>query len=633
MATEEKTSKKDQEVTSIIEECLSHSSLYAEDRARNWELYEGVRKRPKQKHIQFDHVYRSHIPARLCEQLATFATQALTNEGGNIFRIADYNNVEVARQAAAATHLLNYYMNNIGVDEELYKTLFEAECFGTGIMEVEYKTLYTRVPDEEKATIKMIVDKDGKFQATKASSYKDVPYLKQPFLRQVRLIDFWADKQATGMNDLRYACVREVLNYTDIKKSKEKYDFKNLDKAKKAGFPVRDMLKNDNAIRQGHRKRDTEYDVEVIQNYNESSAGQNNPKVELIRVFRPGTVQFVMNGVVISDEIIIYEGVRFPFVLFRNDPKPGEFYGRSSIELIKNDVHFNEEMNSLIHDQYLRSLAPIYLVDGNAFMANQLKEYKNASAGDMVVINGLSNEAIREVTATPPNPGAIAFAQSFEQSAKDAVAVTPMMDGGTDLSSGIRSQGSFELIARMGSTRIQNKIRIYAKALEDVGRLVLQIAKIFADEAEYIAITGALGDTAEQWIDPRSIDTRVKFKVKLGQIADPARATKMAQQMAWLQQAQAMDPLGLVRTYKGMVEAAATGDLFEDSVGLIETDPAVVEARAFLQTQLAGLEKPGPSMLGSLSSMQPPQQAQPPQQEGQPQPAQASGFPQPLEGN
>jgi hypothetical protein len=76
-----------------------------------------------------------------------------------------------------------------------------------------------------------------------------------------------------------------------------------------------------------------------------------------------------------------------------------------------------------------------------------------------------------------------------------------------------------------------------------------------------------------------------------------------------------------------MVEAAATGDLFEDSVGMIETDAAVIEARAFLQSQLAGTQKPGPSMLGSLSSMSPPQQ---PQQ--QPQPAQGSSIPQMTEG-
>lgn len=633
--SEAKTTKKDEEVQGIIEDCYSHASLYFEDRNKNWDLYEGIRRKKESKQSKYDHVYRSHIGARAVEQLSTYATQALTNEGGNIFRVADYNNVEVARQASAATHLLNYYMSNLNVVEELYKTLFESECFGTGIMEVEYKTLYTKKPKEGNSRIKMIVDKDGKFTAIKSKEYEDVPYMKQPFLRQVRLMDFWVDKMATSINDLRYACVREVLSYNEVAKKKDAYELKNLERAKAAGFPTRDNLRNTDSIKDGHRKRDTEYDVEHIRSYNESVTGQKNPKVEVIRVFRPGTVQFVMNGIVISEELQLYPGVRFPFVLFRNDPKPGEFYGRSSIELIRNDIEFNEEMISLIQDGYLMNLKPIFLADANSFMASQLQEYKEAGAGDIVAINGLNVEAIREVKAQEPSPAAINFANFFEQSAKSAVSINPIMDGGQDISSGVRTQGSFELVARMGSTRLQNKIRIYAKAFEDVGRLVLQVAKIYADEKEYISITGALGDTVEQWVDPREIDTRVKFKVKLGQIADPARATKTAQQLQWLQVAAQMDPLGIVRSYKGLVETAATGDLFEDSVGMIETDPETIEARAFLQAQIAGTSQPGPSLLGSPSSMQPPQQPQQQAQgqpQAQPQMQQASSVPTATEG-
>ena len=118
-----KPTKSDTAAKSIIDECLAHASLYQEDRRKNWELYEGVRSEKESKQTKFNHVYRSHIGAKSVEQLATFSTQALTNEGGKIFRVADYNNVEVARQAAAATVLLNYYISNIGISEELYKTL------------------------------------------------------------------------------------------------------------------------------------------------------------------------------------------------------------------------------------------------------------------------------------------------------------------------------------------------------------------------------------------------------------------------------------------------------------------------------------------------------------------------------
>lgn len=614
-------SKEDKEARSIIEECLNHSNLYSEDRQRNFELYEGIRRKTKKRDVDHDHVYKSHIAANLIEQLATFATQALTNEGGNIFRVADFNNVEVARQAAAATVLLNYYMHNQNPSLVLYKTLWEAECFGTGIIEVEFKTTYIKTVDEESSALQMKVSEDGSFKAISGKKYKDVPHLSQPFMRQVRLIDFWVDKQATCVEDLRYACIREVMSFKDVEKMKEAYSLKNLEKAKNAGFPTRKDLRADDLLRAGHRKRDSEYDVNSIHLYNESTAGQKNPKVEVIRIFRPGTIQFVMNDIVISEELIIYDGIRFPFVVFVNDPKPGEFYGRSSAELIRNDVEFHEEMVDLIHDGYLRSLKPVVLADANSFMATQLKEFKNAGAGDIVAINGLNVEAVREIKSSVPEQSAVAFANAFEQSAKNALAITPIMDGGQDISSGVRTQGSFELLARMGSTRIQNKIRLYSKCFEEVGSMMLKIAQIYADKEEYISVTGALGDTESLVINPKNVDTRTKFKVKLGSIAEPNRATKMAQQVQWIQTMAGLDQLGLVRTYKGMVEAAATGDLFEDSVSMIETDPDVISARAFLQSQLAGTEKPGPSLLGSYSSMQPAQ------------PAQGSSIPQMTEGN
>ena len=634
-----KLTKSDEQAQAIINECLNNAARYFEDRNRNWELYEGVRQKKEDRQTKFDQVYRSHIGAKAVEQLATFATQALTNEGGSIFRVSPYNNIEVARQAAAATKLLNYYMSNLDVTQELYKTLFEAECFGTGIMEVEYRTIFTKKPKEDGNSIKITVDKDGKFGAIKANKYEMVPHLSQPWLRQVRIQDFWADRMATCLEDMRYACIRCVLTYKDVKQFEKKYGLKRLKEAKENGFPARSRLKNESTINEGHRRRDSEYDIESIVQFNGSEAGQDNPKVEIVKIYRPGTVQFVMNDIVISDEIQLYPGIRYPFALFRNDPKPGEFYGRSTIELIRNDIEFNEQLTSLIHDKYQLNLKPIFLADANAFMYEQLEEYKNAGAGDIVAISGLNIEAIREVKAQAPDPSTIAFAQKFEEDAKNAVSINPIMDGGQDISSGVRTQGSFELVSRLGSTRLQNKIKIYAKAFEGIGKLILQMAKIFADGPEYVSKTGALSDTEEQWIDPRTLDTRVKFQVKLGQIADPARATKAAQMMQWAQNVKGMDDFGLFRSYAAMAEAAVEADLFEDATMLFETDPEVIAAAAELKAGIAGTDNPTVSLLGSPSSIQQQQQAQQPQQvdpnaqQQQAGPAQASDIPQITEGN
>jgi hypothetical protein len=631
-AEDSKMSKKDEEVINLIKDCADFSATYQPDRSHNWEIYEGQRQKLEDTQHRYDHTYRSHLGAKVVDQLSTFAVQALTNEGGKIFTVAPYNNVEVQRQARAATLLLNYYLYNTDPEEELYKALFEAELFGTGVLEVEYNTLYTEQP-KQGAEVKIARDDEGNLTAIRSNEYELVPYLSQPMLRHVKLSDFWVARKTTSMKDLKVACIRDIVFWEDIKQCKKKYMLKNLEKAKAADFPSRPQVDYTEVSKKGHRQRTADYNVDQIKDYNETEEGKKNPRMELIKVFRPGTVQFVLNNVVISEKQVLYTGVRFPFEIFRNNPVPCQFYGRSSLELIKNDIEYYEEMVSLIQDKHLLSLKPIFLADATTFMKTQLDEYKSAGAGDIVAVNGLNTDAIREIKADPPDPSTVAFAQSFKEDAKDAVSVTPMMDNAQGLSSGVRDSNTFNMIANMGSTRLKNKVKIYAKAFENIGRTMLQIAKDYAQKPEYIEVTGALGDTEEQWIDPRTIDTRVKFRVKLGAIADPQRATKAAQQMAFIGQAAQMDPLGIFRSYKAMAEVAAEADLFEDPVSLYETDGEVIDAISMLKAELAGVQRPIVSDLPTLSeaqSQQPPQQGQPPQ--GQEQMAGASSVPTMTEG-
>jgi hypothetical protein len=637
-SSDSKQSKKHESVIQLIKDCADFSAMYQEDHNRNWELYEGERQRLEDTQHRYDHLYRSHIGAKVVDQLSTFAVQALTNEGGKIFSVAPYNNVEVQRQARAATLLLNYYLSNTDPEEELFKTLFEAELFGTGILEVEYATQYIKQPKQE-AQVKIARDDDGNLTAIKANEYELVPYLSQPRLRHVKLSDFWVDRRTTSIKDLEVACIRDIITWEEIKKCKKKYMLKNLDKAKASEFPQRRRVDYENTNKKGHRQRNAQYNTEELREYNRTEAGIKNPKMELIKVYRPGTVQFVLNDVVISEEQVLYTGVRFPFEIFRNNPVPSEFYGRSSLELIKNDIEYYEEMVSLIQDKHLLSLKPIFLADATTFMKSQLDEYKRAGAGDIIAVNGLNTDAIREVKAMPPDPSTVAFAESFKQDAKDAVSVTPMMDNAQGLSSGVRDANTFNMIANMGSTRLKNKVKIYAKAFENVGRIMLQIAKDYAKKPEYIEVTGALGDTEEQWIDPRTIDTRVKFKVKLGAIADPQHATKAAQQLAFIGQAVQLDPLGIFRHYKAMAEVAAEADMFEDPVSLYETDGEVIDAMATLKAELAGIERPVVSDLPTLSEAQSQQQGQAPGPETPGQPADqgqvptGASVPQMTEGN
>jgi hypothetical protein len=178
---------------------------------------------------------------------------------------------------------------------------------------------------------------------------------------------------------------------------------------------------------------------------------------------------------------------------------------------------------------------------------------------------------------------------------------------------------------------------MFVKNFEDVGRILLQIAKIFADKMVYITSTGILGDTVERFIDPASVDTRIKFKVTLGSIADPSKASKTMQRIQLLDTISKLDKFQIFRSEKALAETAIKAGLFEDPVGLWETDPEVIQNKAQYAASLAGVDKavvsglPSPSMM--QQSMQEGQEGQEPPQPEEPQPTpQASSLPRPNEG-
>jgi hypothetical protein len=636
---EDKNTKKEDAAIKAISSCIDFTAQYYQDRLDCYRRYEGVREERKTdtRDQESDHVYISHEPAKLTEQLVSFYTQALLNENNEkVFDIAPYNNVEAAAQAEAVALLLNYYLSNMNTHEILRSTLFESVLLGTGILEVCHKKIYITEIDNSKPEFISAFDETGKLTQKPNNREVQKEWLSQPFLQHISLNNFFVDSTATSMNDLQIACVREIMNYKDVEAMKDAYGFKNLAKAKESEIPARTKM-NGYWNYNGTRKRIGTYDIDTLLDYNKKDLNKKNPKVELIKIYRPGTVQFVLNNVVISDEVSIYPGVRFPFVIFKNDPKPREFFGRSSIELIKRDIEFHEELIELMHKSYLLHLKPTIFADVGVMNKEAIELYKNGKGGEMISVP-LGNSPILEVRGEAPQSSAFDFANNYVKNAKEALSINPLMEGsGQDLGSGVRTEGSFELLSRIGSTRLQSQLAMFVKNFEDVGRILLQIAKIFADKMVYITSTGVLGDTVERFIDPASVDTRIKFKVTLGSIADPSKASKTMQRIQLLDTISKLDKFQIFRSEKALAETAIKAGLFEDPVGLWETDPEVIQNKAQYAASLAGVDKavvsglPSPSMM--QQSMQEGQEGQEPPQPEEPQPTpQASSLPRPNEG-
>lgn len=626
MAVNDKYTTADKELQETVTFCFNHTSQYFEDRRRIEARFEGRRQKREARQAENGQTYISTAAADMIEQKAAFTTEAVTNFGDRMYAVGTYNNIEVVRDAKAASELLNFYMTNIPVSEQAYmlhKNMFK---YGTAVLEVYHKTITRKEPDQSGGKFKIQVGEDGQFGSIYAATYKDVDDLKQPVFRQVRIDNFWFDPEIVDgtLDTARWVVTRQLLTADAVRKNKIKYGLRNLDTALDCPMPNR-MKSTAASSEGGIRNRSAEYDVEaIIQRNTRNEATKKNPIVEVITIYKPGLVQFMVNGKIVSDELVLYPEIRFPFVVFRNQPEEGEFLGRSDVELVKNNVEFYEQLINLIQDKYLMNLKPIIFADASVMDSEQIEKYKKAKAGDVVAIDGFMSDGVKEFIQSAPEPTTIAFADGFLAEVKKTLAINPMMES-ENPGSGIRTEGSLQLFQRIGSTRVQTQLNIVTKCWEDVARLMLKMAKIFADEPVYLGVTGSLGDTYERFIDPRALSTNVKFKVRLSAIADPKRDTRIAQMMKYIELAANFDKLGLFRGEQALAETAEHIDFFNDPLNLWETDPEVIKARRELLAQTAGKE--APSSYTGFPSLAEYQAAQPP---APPQQAQAADAGQPA---
>lgn len=615
MATDTPT-KAEKDLKSLVQASFDHSVEYFEDRRRNLERYEGIRSKRENRQKKYDHEYISTAGAEMIEQKAAFTTEAITNAGGKMYDISAYNNYELSRDAQATTEVLNYFMNNIPLAEVGYMAHKNLYLYGTMVLEVYHKTVTKKAPNPNSTKLRLKVGDDGDFGSVAATDFIEEDEIKQPFIRQVRLNNFWPDPNPTDgtLDTCRWIVTRQLLTKEAIKANKKKFALKNLDKAFDSNIPERFDFYQFTGGRKGLRKRYAEYDIEsIVKRNKQNEANKANPICEVITIYRPGTVQYMVNGVIVSDERIIYPGIRYPFVVFRNQPMEGEFFGRPDLELVKNNIDFHEEMINLIHDKYLMNLKPIIFVDGLNMDSDQIEKYKKAEAGEVITLDSFTSEGIKEFAQTPPDPSTIAFAETFLNEVKKALAINPLMEAESP-GSGIRTEGSLQMFQRIGSTRMQTQLNIITKGWEDIGRCMLRMAKIFADRELYLTITGPLGDTVEGFVNPEELDENAKFKVKLSSIADPNKSAKVSRMFKYVEMCKSMDDLGLFRAEQALAETAEYMDDFHDPVSLWETDPGVIRARFEMAARRAGKERAHSSTAFPTLSEAQSQQPQEPQQ-------------------
>ena len=618
------------ELNSIITKNLDGSKKFFSDRENNRIRFEGLDNGSKTKKEKWQTRYISPFPATSIEQKAAYLTEAMTSLGPDFIQFLPYDNVEQEDQSLILTRLVSYYLSKTNTVEKVYLFSKDLLIYGTAIAQVFYNYRKRKIVKKTGPKLSMV---NGQYQQVDGREETEKVDKDQPDFKNVRLNNFYPDNECTSLEDARNVVCRELISFSRISSYKESRNLRNLEQAKAAGIPKRAFNKTQtasNSTRLGRAGRMAEYDVDSIINMN-ADESKNDPICELMTIYRPGTCQLVLNGVVISDEDSYYEDIRYPFIISRNQPLNGEFWGRSDMDIMENNVKHHEELANLIKDNYVEHLRPTRLLD-MSLGQEAIKRLQNAGPGAQIAVP--DTNGVVELRPTQFDTTVVQYAQGFLDEAKSAVAINPLMEG-QNPGSGIRSQGSLELYQQIGSTRMSVLVNMMAYEFGRLGEMFVQLIKQFGNEEIGFMISGKLGESYQQTISPINIPDNVQCKVQLSTIADSKRQQRVASMLQLIQTAVQLDRTGTFRDQRAMVEVFIESRLFEDSKEFYETDPQVILSRALLAANAAGNKQP--LVTGGLTpgpSAQ--QQAAPPQ--GEPQQQDLSGQQpqaptQPTEGN
>lgn len=593
----EDLSAKDQklkaELDDIINDCLEGARKFFSDRENARIRFEGLDLTMKTKKEKWQSKYISPFPATSVEQKAAYLTEALTSLGPDFIEYLPYDNIEEEEQTNLLTRLVAYYLSKSNTIEKVYLYNKDMLIYGTGIAKIYYNYRERKVTRKVGRKMGMMDGSLAEFDVTEEKSKVEKD---QPDFKVTELNNFWPDKEGSGLDDFRHIVERELITFKRMESYQKTRNLRNLNLAKKAGIPKRNFgkLSMTTATKQGRAGRTAEYNVDQIINFN-TDKGKNNPVCELLTIYRPGTVQLVLNGIPISDEEPYYDDIRYPFIISRNQPINGEFWGRSDMDIIENNIRHHEEMANLIKDNYVEHLRPTRLLD-MSLGQEAIKRLQNAQPGAQIAVP--DTDGVVELRPTPFDTTAVNYAQGFLDEAKASMAINPLMEG-QNPGSGIRSEGSLELFQQIGSTRMSLLVNTLAYEFGRMGEMFVQLIKQFGNEEISFAVTGKLSESYSLAVRPVNLPDNVQCRVLLSTIADNKRQQRIAQMLQLITQAAQLDQLGTFRSERAMVEVFIESRLFEDGQELYEKDPNVIMARATLAANAAG--KPSPTVTGGLN--------------------------------
>lgn len=372
-------------------------------------------------------------------------------------------------------HLLDYFWDQMKMDEQLPDIVRQMLIYGTSIVKLIWTKRLEEVEEE--------IPNDPNFPELGQESVKvDKEVENHPVVEMVDLYDFFWDPKGFDIDSCGWVAHRTYRSYDYLMKMQKQGLYKNiplLEKDKNTPF----MGETDKTSRN------------INTNDPQATSGKSDKEanIELIEYWEDDRVVTIANRkVVIRDEKNPFAHGKKPFVRFVDQSLPKEFCGVGEVEPIETLQKELNDMRNQRMDNASLILNRMWLVlNGANVDENELV----SDVGGIIHTDKL--EGVQPIYS-PEIPNSSYREETLIK------ADIQQATGVTDYTKGIASEAlanetatGISMMQEAGNSRLKLKMMNIEAGIREIGSLTISLSKQFITEDMAIRI---LGDTEPQWL-------------------------------------------------------------------------------------------------------------------------------------
>lgn len=320
---------------------------------------------------------------------------------------------------------------------------------------------------------------------------------------------------------------------------------------------------------------------------------EHDPEIDVYEIWEKGLVTLMTVGseIILDYRRDLYFGlIKYPFVVFINNPSYKGFYGESDFEGIEPTIEATDMMQTNMVKHYKQH------IEGRMFIPPAwqtdtvlVKRLQRGDSGVYAVptVNGFKEDRIPlfDQAVVTANAGLVdQIRTSFEV---DSLTATG------DMGSNFRTDGTMSAYMETARSSMSFTVMMFKEQLKKLGKIMLALNSLFLTEPEKIVLTD--GDPEEFPVYNSDIPLNLDIDIHIKKLLDPETREKLSRMEAELKIGA---ELGFARTDRMFTEMIAESNVYQKNTELVDFNFMRIMKEEQEAAAAAGKQQPEEHIIG-----------------------------------